>query len=625
MNVSASINPRKIAALLFLWIMCFAVFILPIKLGTPYIDELGLSLPSLAEIIFASWPSIGLCALSLMILMIISFHLVTGTIEPVKCTVTDMLLILFLVICVLSMTRSVNFHASMIQNMMLFSAAIAFWAAKLVRCYNKTQPFFMPVYISLLVSATFVAVTGIHQYFFGLAEMRAMINIDTIKKMAILYKESQPENYALYLRLISDRIFSTFVYPNSLAGYLCIVVPFVFELFRRDKQSALRIYLWCAGLSSALLAIWFYVQTQTGFIVPAVGCAVLFPVAIIACIFLTVSQGGILTLCIMTVVYVALIYARKYKKAGKFLIAAGLVVLAGALVLFTVNKSYFSRKTASLSARVDYWNASVKMIKEHPVSGFGPGTFGSVYPKYKSASSEETQFAHNNYLQVMAETGVAGGICFLLLWIVPLCTFVRSCMKGSVVFPESAAGFAVFAFAIHGLVDFDFYIPALAFYAFFMLGLIDSSSAAVSIRLNLSSPVAKIGILAICGTIFFIGNRHINTLFQAQMNYNLGEYFFREKHDPQQAVHFLTLATLLNKSDGKLYAFLGTVYYAEKQWDPAIGAFRNAVMRNRCRGSYHYQLAQALQASGSPENKQKAILEFKKAIEYNPNRYKKYE
>ena len=63
---------------------------------------------------------------------------------------------------------------------------------------------------------------------------------------------------------------------------------------------------------------------------------------------------------------------------------------------------------ASAAARGDYWRGAVAIARDHPLFGTGPGTFGSIYPKYKTATTEEAQLVHNSYLQMASDSGAAG-------------------------------------------------------------------------------------------------------------------------------------------------------------------------------------------------------------------------
>ena len=71
------------------------------------------------------------------------------------------------------------------------------------------------------------------------------------------------------------------------------------------------------------------------------------------------------------------------------------------------------------AGRKNIWKATWKMIKEHPLTGVGFNGYWAAIPQYHSASGRITpQQAHNDYLQTLADGGIAGGLLglsFLIL------------------------------------------------------------------------------------------------------------------------------------------------------------------------------------------------------------------
>ena len=60
--------------------------------------------------------------------------------------------------------------------------------------------------------------------------------------------------------------------------------------------------------------------------------------------------------------------------------------------------------------RMDMWEAAIAMFVDHPVLGIGWGAFKHVYPVYNELIQEAgivIFHAHNMYLNILAETGMA--------------------------------------------------------------------------------------------------------------------------------------------------------------------------------------------------------------------------
>ena len=133
--------------------------------------------------------------------------------------------------------------------------------------------------------------------------------------------------------------------------------------------------------------------------------------------------------------------------------------------------------SASLDARVSFWRASVPLIADFPVLGSGLGSWGPAVAAYEEGPrmARRARRAHNDYVQLLAETGVLG-FGFLLVAAFWACrTLVRALkVRSERARPIVAATLGgVTAVALHEIVDFDLQIPAIAvsFVLLFGLGL----------------------------------------------------------------------------------------------------------------------------------------------------------
>ncbi len=604
-----NINPNKIISLLLFFIVCFSIFIFPIKLGAPYIDEIGLYIPTLIELIFASWTSVILCYFGLLIFIIIMAGVLLKNKVILKFDISNVSLIAYLIFCIASVLYSVNKHTTIINNLLILSASSAFLASRKIT-RQKNDKLFHILFVLILSAATFVSINGIHQFFYGLDDMRNFLDMEKIKKTALLYKNTDYHTYSLYLRLISNRVFSTFVYPNSLSGYLCMILPFLFELFRQNKANLLKTYIQVVFVAVVCLSFWFYMQSMSFFIPVAIISVCVFPLSILYCLILTGSKGGLVTLIMVSSIYFAILIIRNKKNRLSVKTTLIAIILLSTLI-FQVSKG----KIKTLKARFDYWRCATKMIKDAPLLGFGTGTFGTIYPKYNIIDAEQTQFAHNNYIQTATETGLVSGFFFILVWLVPLIYFVKKSLKQKLPTLESAAGFSIMAFFIHGMVDFDYYIPTIAFYAFFMLGLLSSKKTDRYYIIRIKNIPLKVSLITITIIFFIYANIFMKKTVHSAIYYNSAQTYAEQ--DNNKAIYLTKKAIDLTPSDSKLYFFLANLYLSEENFDEAVKYYKKAVSLNRYRASYHYKLAKTLRQTGTEENLKQAILEFKKATEYN--------
>src|SRR5581483_9796028 len=66
-----------------------------------------------------------------------------------------------------------------------------------------------------------------------------------------------------------------------------------------------------------------------------------------------------------------------------------LTIAGGGLVLFALRfHNYFAGGATSVGARFDYWRVALKITRENPGFGSGPGTFQRPYALMKSPDAE---------------------------------------------------------------------------------------------------------------------------------------------------------------------------------------------------------------------------------------------
>lgn len=144
---------------------------------------------------------------------------------------------------------------------------------------------------------------------------------------------------------------------------------------------------------------------------------------------------------------------------------------------------------ASFRLRLTYWQTGLFMALDNFWTGVGLGNFGTVYPNYKRPNAGEVLAAHNDYLQALCETGVLGFLLFVAFWAYVLVWGALRIYREQ----DRAERWAliglytgVVAFLAHSMLDFNFFNPALAFFAFLAAGLFVS-------RALLNKPEAKRG------------------------------------------------------------------------------------------------------------------------------------
>ena len=127
---------------------------------------------------------------------------------------------------------------------------------------------------------------------------------------------------------------------------------------------------------------------------------------------------------------------------------------------------------ASFQSRLEIWQASIKNIRQHPLVGSGIGTFSWGFSSFRSEELGRVgpRFAHNDYLHMGVEMGVLAPLIMIWIFIIAIRTGL-TIVSSHLDILGCCVG--VLSLVLHGLVDFNFHIPAnmllfVAYAAFIM-------------------------------------------------------------------------------------------------------------------------------------------------------------
>jgi putative inorganic carbon (hco3(-)) transporter len=118
------------------------------------------------------------------------------------------------------------------------------------------------------------------------------------------------------------------------------------------------------------------------------------------------------------------------------------------------------------AGRADLWAETIPLIRAYPVFGCGLGGYETVFLRFKiSGVLVPDHFAHNDYLQLLAELGLVGFVIGAALAF----SVVRMALHGAGKSSDPEARYfavacvgALSTIALHSLADFNLYIPANA-------------------------------------------------------------------------------------------------------------------------------------------------------------------
>lgn len=226
---------------------------------------------------------------------------------------------------------------------------------------------------------------------------------------------------------------ATYVNHNHFAGYLELAIPVTIALVFKKRA----LYLLLPGLVIMSMAF-----------------------------ILTQSRGAWFSL-LLSFFVMAAIFVNKIRVNKKIIIMLFFIVIIAAS-FFYFGKDIISERLDSITeaektdtsaqTRFLIWRGTADLILHNPLVGCGIGDFVWAFPRFRPEGlNVQANFAHNDYLQAAAEIGVLAPL--VMIWI--FWTIVASVIKRDKIDPIKigcAAG--ILSLSLHGVVDFNFHIPA---------------------------------------------------------------------------------------------------------------------------------------------------------------------
>lgn len=261
----------------------------------------------------------------------------------------------------------------------------------------------------------------------------------------------------------------TFVNRNHLAGYLemCLALGIGFLLasstrYSGDWQQKLRQFI------EVLLS-------------PKVIMRLLLAVMVIGLVMSRSRMGNTAFFASLMITGGLALLLMKNKSLSTTILLSSLLIIDIAIVgtFFGVEKVAERLQSSSVEkeSRDEVSRDTFNMWLQNPILGTGAASYKYIYPHYKGddvTSEYLYDYAHNDYLQFLAEFGaigfllLAGSVLLSFYWAVQAMRLRRRPINQGLGF---ASAMGIIAIMLHSTVDFNLQIPANAFMFVFMLAI----------------------------------------------------------------------------------------------------------------------------------------------------------
>jgi len=491
----------------------------------------------------------------------------------------------YIIACTLSLFSSVDIYISLYSlTGIVLLAALYFLVPHIVRERKRVKK----IMVSLILVSGLISVYSVAQY----------LGLDLIG-----------------LKVIgSGNISGPFENRNVLASFLVFTMPvsagFLFEKISKKMKIIV-------GLAAVITLVALIYTRTRGAWVGLIGAMAFFAGTKLMAegemkkIFKSLFSKKSLVIISLMVICLGLLIRYDYRRRGSF------------------TKKFLSiaeLKDPATRHRFVMWHTAIDIIKEQPLLGTGVGTFKKIHPKYQSKylRTEKygifqglSQFAHNDYLEITASTGILGLGSFLWLIVTLYWTGLKRLKQISE--SKYSANLLIItlssltAVLIHSFFHYSFYLPTTSMLFWLWLGLLNTDGNKLEeARWNISHSIIVRSAIILMTIILLLW---ATKPFMASLYFDrAGSYAM--SGDYNKAIAMYKKSINLNPADDKAHNNLGNVYRDIGLYTKALKEYETTLKINPYSVEAHNNLGILHIKRGLDDE---AISEYITAIEINPN------
>jgi len=494
-------------------------------------------------------------------------------------------IIAFIIVCTISLISTIDVYSSLYSLLtIVILAGLYFLVPDIVREGQQVRK----IMVSLIFVSGTISIYGIGQYF----------GIDLLN-----------------LKVVgSGNISGPFENRNVLASFLVFTMPVSAGLLFEKISKKSKIVIGLAGIITLVALI--YTRTR-GAWVGLVGAMAFFTGSKL------MAQGGMrnfferifskkfLIIIFLLAIFLGLLIRYDYKKQGSF------------------TKKFLSigdLKDPATRHRFVMWHTGMDIIEEHLLLGTGIGTFRKIYPKYQSRylRTEKygifqglSRFAHNDYLETTADTGILGLGTFLwlivtLYWmgLKKLRQIVQSTYSPNLLIITLSSLTAVL---IHGFFHYSLYLPTTSMLFWLWLGLLNTDGTKLEeTKENIRPSIARQGATGLITILLLVW---AIKPFIASLYFDRAG-FYSMSGDYNKGIAMYKKSIKLSPNDENARNNLGNIYRDTGLYREALKEYEEALKINPYLVEAHNNLGILYANTGLYEE---AMREYMLALEINPN------
>lgn len=334
------------------------------------------------------------------------------------------------------------------------------------------------------------------------------------------------------------------------------------------------------------------------------------------------SRGGVLMAVLIIILFEVFFWQdKKLNKQNKTIIKIfGLslgLLLALVLSLNIVGGYYFKKGNRGLLnnfilkkafrdlpilSRLDYWRQAFLAFKDKPLLGWGLDNFRYASFKYQKQPRSWSWYAHNHFFQTLAETGIFGGLSFLIL-IFMILRKTRPWQSSDSI--KTGLKIGLIVSIIHSFFDYDWQFPSVFLLFWVAAGFLTSKKKLFSGNKH-STKIFNLGVLILSGIIFlaaslelagnlflFFGaenkdknnNQKAERFFRKSLsiwpfkieNWQTVFTFYQDRGERQKALFLLKKLIIIEPLNSKNYKLMADFYNEKNDWVKAADYYQKSI------------------------------------------------
>jgi O-antigen ligase/Tfp pilus assembly protein PilF len=345
-------------------------------------------------------------------------------------------------------------------------------------------------------------------------------------------------------------------------------------------------------------------------------------------LFLTSSRTAILSVFIVYSIYT--FYYLKIHSVNKSSLSACVTFIVPVVLSFFITNMIFKKSAdknryvsisnrlkqintqdASANNRLLFWNNTIQIAKNNPVLGVGLGNYkieSIPYEKTQLDDSTISLHSHNDFLEIMAETGILNGLIYISIFIIVCFLNIKTLLKSDETETNTIALLALMltsVYVLDSLLNFPMFRPTMLLFLCFLLALtlvntVNKNNSEAHYGKNLFS-LGQIFICAITVYFSYLGYKasnleyliqkdtansflnssltgdeliaripkYKNTLSTAESFYEHAGIYFTNEKKYDQALKYLSKADKINPNFGRIFYYKMIIANAKGNRDSA--------------------------------------------------------